>query len=273
MAFTIFSMRQNNGGFAGMMDLCHNMQVQDGQMMLKSKKDKNKVKFRHSRLDSSYLVNRFLYDKLQECSDYFRGSLLDIGCGNKPYFQYFASSAEEWIGIDYPASPWEHTRADIYADALFLPFKNCAFDTVLCTQVLEHVNRPLRLLKEAYRVLRVNGMLILSAPQYDPLHEVPRDYYRYTKYGLQFLAEEANFTVLEIVPTCGIVGLLGHLICVTFPWVRRNFMGLGIINVMLSRGSWLLDQLVHKRLHTLGYVMVCVKSEKKNEIEAGRQEG
>jgi len=107
-------------------------------------------------LDSLYIEKRSLLKEIIKSKKYVRGSkLLDIGCGDKPYEQYF--SVNLYVGIDYPikrsVSKYPK-RSDIYADALYLPFKSKSFDVVLSTQVIEHVPDPNSMFKEINRVLR-----------------------------------------------------------------------------------------------------------------------
>ncbi len=123
---------------------------------------------------------------------YARGRLLDIGCGEKP-FEGAASRVSEWIGLDVP----ENVRADVHAYADSLPFPDDAFDTVLCTEVLEHVPEPRAAVREMARILRGGGCLILTTPLLYPLHEVPYDFSRQTPYGLRRLFESEGFEILE----------------------------------------------------------------------------
>jgi len=59
-----------------------------------------------------------------------------------------------------------------------IPFKDNVFDTVICTQVIEHVPRPWLVVHEIYRVLKEGGHLLLSTPFLYPYHLEPRDYFR-----------------------------------------------------------------------------------------------
>ncbi len=63
-------------------------------------------------------------------------------------------------------------RPDVVADVRWLPFRDRAFDTVVMTDVIEHipVNNELIALKQIRRVLRNNGRLILSTPNHNPLY-------------------------------------------------------------------------------------------------------
>jgi SAM-dependent methyltransferase len=84
------------------------------------------------------------------------------------------------------------------------------FDTVLCSEVSEHVPHPERALAEIARVLHPGGKVLVTVPYLSRLHEEPHDYYRHTSHGLQFLLEGAGFRVLEIAPTDSVFSFLGH---------------------------------------------------------------
>lgn len=118
------------------------------------------------------------------------GRLLDLGCGTKP----FQRPGIEWVGFDVEGNPF----ADAVGSATSLPFADASFDCILSTQVLEHVDDPQRMLLECARVLKPNGMLILSAPQYFQLHEEPHDFFRFTEHGLRVLLNRAGFTPGEM---------------------------------------------------------------------------
>ena len=92
---------------------------------------------------------------------------------------------------------------EAWASGLDLPFRDASFDTVLCLQVLEHVPRPWRLLDEIARVLRPGGALVLTAPHIWGLHEEPRDYYRFTPFGLRHLSDAAGLRVVAVKALAG----------------------------------------------------------------------
>jgi len=135
--------------------------------------------------------------------EFGRGRLLDVGCGAMPY-RVYGDLITDWIGFD----SIENQGADVHGSADALPFPDASFDTVLCTQLLEHVEHPGKVLAECARILTPEGSLVVTAPQYWELHEEPRDYYRYTMNGLRYLVENAGLKVLR---TCsqGIAPALG----------------------------------------------------------------
>ncbi|MBU1255488.1 class I SAM-dependent methyltransferase [Patescibacteria group bacterium] len=117
------------------------------------------------------------------------GLTLDIGCSNSPYIKYFPNR----VGLDIQDGP----NVDIVADIHKLPFEDEKFDNILCTEVLEHLHSPHIAIAEMKRVLKPGGKLILSTRFIFPLHEVPNDYYRYTKYGLKYLFKDWQIIELK----------------------------------------------------------------------------
>jgi len=161
----------------------------------------NANKIAHDLLVQTLAANR------EHCS----GKLLDLGCGSKPYQKLLGQKVDRWIGLDFELAAAGRTAADVFGSGLDLPFRDGTFDTVLCTQVLEHTPEPLRMMKEIARVLRPGGTLLLSAPQTGPLHEQPHDYYRYTCWGLRHLAHQARLEVHDTTPIGGNAATLMQL--------------------------------------------------------------
>jgi SAM-dependent methyltransferase len=159
---------------------------------------------------NSCISDRLRIDALERRVRLVQGDLLDVGCGLRPYEPLFRHRVRRWIGLDRPQSAAGRPLANIFADTLALPIRDGAFDTVLCTQVLEHVRDPALLLREVARVLRAGGRIILTAPQTNPLHEEPDDYFRFTRYGLVHLAEQAGLAVIHVEPTSGAIATVAQ---------------------------------------------------------------
>lgn len=136
--------------------------------------------------------------KCRELSD--RGvkdlRIVDIGCGMKPYYPFFASISDKYIGIDMPGVP----RVEIYGDASSIPLKDCTADIVLCFQVLEHIRYPEVFIRDVERILRPGGMLLLSTHGTMVYHPYPGDYWRWTHEGLQAIFERSGLIVNKINP-------------------------------------------------------------------------
>lgn len=141
-----------------------------------------------------YISKTYFERELTIFSKFSKGILLDIGCGNKPYKKYFEKYVNKYIGIDIRSN-----NADIKADFMRYKFKKNNFDTVLCTQVLEHVDNPDKFLYKINYLLKKNGILILSVPFAGSIHEKPFDFYRYTEYGIKYLLNKNKFKIKKIV--------------------------------------------------------------------------
>lgn len=145
-----------------------------------------------------------------------KGRLLDVGCGDKPYAHLFTAYVSEYVGIEHEASFAEtaasqsERKPDLYYDGKRLPFEDGSFDTVLNVQVLEHTPHPGPLVLEMGRVLKEDGLLILSAPFQFRLHEEPHDYFRYSPHGLRILCEAAGLQILEIHGQGSLWSVIAH---------------------------------------------------------------
>lgn len=115
-----------------------------------------------------------------------RGNLLDVGCGEMPYRSCLSPDLS-YTGLDVPqaaAFAMQGSEAIVPFDGVSIPFPNSSFDTVLCTEVLEHAAEPLALIAEMQRVLKPGGTLIATVPFSARVHYAPYDFHRFTKYAL-----------------------------------------------------------------------------------------
>lgn len=143
--------------------------------------------------DPDKIIKDILWRDISYASAYAKGTLLDIGCGSKPYKQLFEKHVRRYVGIDKCSS-----HADMQKDFFATKIPHDSFDTILCTQVLEHVPNPNAFLKNISRVLKQNGIAIVTAPLVAALHEEPNDYYRFTKYALRDLFKNNGFSIISL---------------------------------------------------------------------------
>lgn len=170
-----------------------------------------KIKVNHQKTDS-ILLNKLQVDFLLQYKNCFEGKLLDAGCGEKPYSLIYGSEVSEAIGCDVKTCVHDQKQVDIFASIENLPFENEEFDTILCTNVLEHVKNPDAALCEFSRVLKKNGKVIISVPFLYPVHEAPYDFQRYTKYGLESKIKNNGLKIETILPWGG-PGLMLMVYC------------------------------------------------------------
>lgn len=201
-----------------------------------------------------YLHYRSLFADLASASQYACGRLLDIGCGNKPYKRMFAARVNEHIGCDVAQS--DKREVDIICSATEIPVADGSFDTVLSTQVIEHVADHSAMLGEAYRVLKPGGVLILSGPMYWPLHEEPYDYFRFTEHGLRHLFSTVGFERIEVCNNGGKWALCGQVIIHT---LRNTRFGRPFIWQIVNRIFGWLDDLRPTRDNPMNYVVTARK--------------
>jgi SAM-dependent methyltransferase len=165
--------------------------------------------------DRNYLVLASLAEQIQErIHRYFSGrrdiSVLDIGCGTKPYLPFVAEFASTYRGIDWKPSPY----ADDVGAAEQLPYGDNEFDLVLCTQVLEHVGDPEAVVREINRVLSPGGVALVSTHGVALYHPDPRDLWRWTHEGLIELFNRAgSWSELEVVPNGNVIACIGYVVC------------------------------------------------------------
>ncbi len=135
-----------------------------------------------------------------------RGRLMDLGCGNQPFRAWYAPLVDEVVPVD--AAPVPGVVVVDLGEPL--PFADGSFDTVLCTQVLEHVGDVERAMSEIARVLRPGGHALVTVPFLYPTHEAPYDFGRFTHYGIAGLASRHGLQVLDLAAQGGPVLMVAH---------------------------------------------------------------
>lgn len=170
----------------------------------------------------SFWVRRRIRSSLAERASVAHGTLLDLGCGTRPYESIFADRVRRYVGMDYsPTSGYRGNRADLCGDAAAIPLAANSIDTVLCTELLEHVPDPDGVAREIARVLRPGGVAFVTAPFVYPVHD-ERDYFRYAPEGVATLLRRHGLEVSEVLPLSG----TGLTIAVLFNvfWFDIGFM-------------------------------------------------
>ena len=146
---------------------------------------------------------------------YAKGDLIDLGCGVKPYRSIFCKYVESYFGVDLKETASsnyaELTSADLYADICDTGLPGESFETLLSTQVLEHIYDTKKYLNECFRLLRKGGGAIFTVPQTYECHAKPYDYYRFTEFSLKKLFDDHGFKVVELYPLEGAYAAMQQL--------------------------------------------------------------
>jgi SAM-dependent methyltransferase len=143
-----------------------------------------------------YFSRRGLFKAMNELGKELSGTLLDIGCGTKPYEPYL--NVKKYVGIEIDTERSRTTsKADLFYDGNHFPCTDQEFDSVLANEVFEHVFNPAEFLTEVNRVLKINGRLLLTVPFVWDEHEQPHDYARYTSFGLKHILSLHGFEVVH----------------------------------------------------------------------------
>jgi SAM-dependent methyltransferase len=152
-----------------------------------------------SRSSPTYAVRAPLAAWLRAEAAHADGKLvLDVGCGDKPYYPFFAC-ASEYIGVDV-----SHPGAELRGPVESLPVDDASFDFVLCTQVLEHADDPAQAVRELRRVVKPGGRVLASTHGVQVYHPDPVDLWRWTHEGLRRLfADNAEWSSLTVAPAMG----------------------------------------------------------------------
>lgn len=145
-----------------------------------------------------------------------QGSLVDVGCGQKPHQDLFPGISR-YEGIDFPGFSTNKDFATGTPDFIFpssytvdwvLPFADASYDHAAAFEVIEHHPEPAVALQEMARVVRPGGFVYLSWPFIFPLHEEPYDHFRYTHYSMERLAKSAGLETVGFWRTGGLVAVL-----------------------------------------------------------------
>ncbi|HEY9052261.1 MAG TPA: class I SAM-dependent methyltransferase [Gammaproteobacteria bacterium] len=166
---------------------------------LKASRDRREVAI------SSRLVSDIVADLYQQnIPPHVTGKLLDLGCGKVPLYIAYKDYVSDTTCVDWENTFHKNEHLDFSCDLTKdLPFEDGKFDTIILSDVLEHIPDPENLCKEIFRILSENGKLIMNVPFFYRIHEAPHDYYRYTEFALKRFMDIAGFNVIQLKPIGG----------------------------------------------------------------------
>jgi SAM-dependent methyltransferase len=213
-----------------------------------------------SRLVSSCQVRSYE----QAIRRFASGRLLDLGCGFVPYYEMYRD-----LVADNTCVEWEDTtNQSEFLDHRMnlnepLSLESESYDTVLLTDVLEHIYQPAKLIAEVARLLRPGGHVIIGVPFFYWLHEKPHDFYRYTEFALRQLCEDAELEVKILEPYGGVPEILIDIVGKCLSRAKLDTLcRVYTSTALLVRGLRLFRAVSEKtaRAFPLGYVLVASRN-------------
>jgi SAM-dependent methyltransferase len=196
-----------------------------------------------------------------------KGKLLDLGCGGVPLYLAYNDFITENVCVDWGNTLHDNAHLDFECDLTqALPFRDGEFNTIILSDVLEHIPRPEYLWEEMSRILAIDGKIILNVPFYYWLHESPHDYYRYTEFALRRFVEYSGLRLDQI----DAIGGAPEIMCDIFAKTVLRVPGVGRLLAMLAQ--WFTLIFVRTRLgrrisettreaFPFGYFLVAAKPE------------
>lgn len=163
-----------------------------------------------------YFIRSRLLRSVKEHAGNLNGRLLDFGCGSKPYKKFFI--VNEYIGVDFvnEGHPHDNEQIDVYYDGKTIPFPDNSFDSILCSEVFEHIFNLPQILVELNRVLKHGGRILITCPFVWKEHELPHDYARYTLFALKDLLKKNGFIIQTAEKSGNFIQVISQLIVLYF---------------------------------------------------------
>jgi len=201
-------------------------------------------------------------------------SVLDVGAGSCPYrplFKHCRYKTQDFQGLkDDQLNFGSYGQIDYICDATDIPVPDASFDVILCTEVLEHVPEPIRVLKEIARILKQGGRLIMTAPLGSGIHQEPYHFYGgYTPFWYEKFLGEAGFDSISIESNAGFYKFFSQeslrFIQLSMParlqmgWLRKSvwfpfwLICLPIFGLFIPVACNILDRFDNERRFTVGY--------------------
>jgi len=200
-----------------------------------------------------------LEEELKPIRSFLNGLVLNAGCGDRDITALLTSwHASSVDNCDIQSS----ISGAFLCDLTSIPKPDGSYDSILCNAVLEHVPDPQGVMVEFHRLLRTNGYLVISVPFLQPFHPTPLDFRRYTRSGLEQLAERTGFRVQHIWSVHSLAQTIGWIV-----WAhleeRQSRLGKLLCWLPIYLSSRLFQRAPHDQYYTANsFQAVMVKTER-----------
>jgi len=213
---------------------------------------------------SSWLMGDLYAEAYSRSIDaHARGRVIDVGCGPAPLYGMYQPKAATITCVDWANSLHDVSFCDSFVnlnETWDLPAD--AFDTVIATDVLEHLHNPANFFSEAARICSPGGKLIIGVPFLYWIHEAPHDHMRHTEFSLRRFCELNSLTVLELSPTGGAPEVLCDIFLKTLAPRRLKKILYRMSRAILSTGKLRSVSMRTRKAFPLAYVLVAEKTTK-----------
>jgi len=195
-----------------------------------------------------------------------KGRLLDLGCGKVPLFEMYKDYIIDNMCVDWDNTLHDNKYVDVTCDSPGnLPFEEEQFETIILSDVMEHLPNPEKLWKEMFRLLAPGGKVLLNVPFLYWIHEAPHDYYRYTEFAVKRFAELSGFSIILLEPIGGAPEVLADISSKVFArytfgkWIAVSIQYLGCLAIKTK----IIKRISKKtsELFPLGYFIIVEKPE------------
>ena len=195
--------------------------------------------------------------------EHVRGRVLDAGAGRMAYRSLIEARCEKYESLDVTEAPGVDHVADLQDTGL----PDETYDTIVCTQVLQHLPEPARAVAEIGHMLKPGGKAIISVPHLVWLHNEPHDYMRFTQHGMRFLLEKAGLTMIQSEPVGGLICFLAYApstVVLALLWPIRPLFRLALLaNKLFIRLALVADRFFGaKGLYPTNVLVIAEKPEK-----------
>ncbi len=175
----------------------------------------------------NYLVRRFVIRRAVRKNN--SGRILELGCGISPMLEPGTNVVQtdiSWNALKYLTTQSKDKGAyrTLHCDGTRLPFLSQSFDLIVCSEVIEHIEEDQKLLDEIARILKKNGILLLTCPVHPRYYgfddEFVGHFRRYEIAPLRERLSRLGMKEIQVLP------LLGSLEKILMEKVTRLFAAL-----------------------------------------------
>lgn len=204
-------------------------------------------------------------------------AILDVGCGQGRYYQYFVSQARRgtYLGIDIKQSPAWQNKTENGLNVSYSSYNaenlenfNQKFNFIISIQALEHIKYDEKAIKGINKCLLTAGRALITVPsKFSFFLYGPHGHRRYGLKSIQRMAEKAGLAVEETIKIGGLCSFLLHFLTWTIPaiifrlkiWrLYRRYEFLGKLLFKMEKAAYRLDKCL--RIFESGYAVMLKKN-------------